>query len=444
LSRLPRGIRLASLFAIASLLHTAAGQRPDDALVKWIAGGTDEKLKLTFESRERYERRGGQAFGANPDLFTGLVRNRLGLSYAPVKWLKFSGMLQDSRAPWYGPNAPTNMRDPVDLHEAYIQIGSGGKRGLGMNVGRMMLNYGEGRLIGTPQWGNVSRTYDQARVWYGAGWARFEVLMVSAVKARLDEFNRPVLGDRIWGTYNSFPNFYGKQTAEVYVLRHDQNRPGGFTGGSRTAGTDRLAVNTFGFRLTGPLGNGFAYSLESAWQTGEVGPATHRGAGWYSAVSRKMALGKRTLDLSAEYKYASGNSNPQDKTRDTTFDQLSPANHDKFGHQDLFGWRNIHNIRSVATLGITKRLSLSGMYNNSWLASRFDSLYNGSGKSIARSAAGNAGRHIGQEADIFGTWKFGHFQIGAGYGYLFTGGFLNKTTPGVSPSYFYVFHTYTL
>jgi hypothetical protein len=96
----------------------------------------------------------------------------------------------------------------------------------------------------------------------------------------------------------------------------------------------------------------------------------------------------------------------------------------------------------VATLGLTKSFGLNFMYNTYWLASRRDALYNGAGKAIARSAAGTAGRHVGQEADAFITYKYKHFVFGAGYGYLFAGEFIRNTTPGVSPSYAYVFHTY--
>jgi hypothetical protein len=83
------------------------------------------------------------------------------------------------------------------------------------------------------------------------------------------------------------------------------------------------------------------------------------------------------------------------------------------------------------------------MYNNLWLASVRDGLYNGAGKSIARSINGTAGRHVGQEADIFATYKYQHFLFGAGYGYLFQGEFIRNATPGVSPSYAYLFHSYS-
>jgi hypothetical protein len=406
-----------------------------------VSRASRETLKLIFEQRGRYENRAGNGFGKDADLATGLYRTRVGLAYTPVKWLKLSGTMQDARAPWYGSGAPATVRDPAELHEAYVEIRS---REFGMTAGRMMLNYGEGRLIGTPQWGNVSRSYDHARMYRRTPRAQIEALVLSPVKVRMGEFNRPVPGDRIWGTYNAFPNFYKKNLLEAYVLRREQNRPGGFAGGSGKDGTDRLRLNTFGVRLAGPLAGGVKYSFESAIQGGKIGPADQRASARFIGLSRRWNLGRRTLDLSAEYKYASGTANPSDSRRSGTFDQLYASNHDKFGHQDLFGWRNIHNARSLATLGVTKSFALNVLYNSHWLANLKDGVYNGSGKLIVRSAAGTAGRHVGQEADLFGTYKRGHFTFGAGYGYFFPGQFIRRTTPGIGPTYIYVFHTYSL
>src|SRR5450631_4323578 len=168
------------LVLLPVLLHAQdwdLGSRAADG----ISSGTNEKLKLTFEQRGRYEDRTGTTFGKDPDVFTGLFRTRLGLSYTPIKWLKFSGMVQDSRAPWYGSGAPNTMRDEADLHEGYIEIFPSYKEGFGMTAGRMMLNYGEGRLIGSPQWSNLSRTYDHARVYWRSSKVQVEVLMVSPV-----------------------------------------------------------------------------------------------------------------------------------------------------------------------------------------------------------------------------------------------------------------------
>lgn len=447
MSFLLKGTLAVQILALSPLLLcplNAQNWDPGTRATTAISRGTNEKLKLTFEQRGRYEDRTGNTFGKDVDVFTGLFRTRLGLAYTPVKWLKFSGMIQDARAPWYGAAAPSTMRDESDLHEAYIELFPSYKKGFGMTAGRMMLNYGEGRLIGTPQWTNVSRTYDHARMYWRSEKVQVELLVVSPVKVRLGEFNRPVWGDRMWGTYNVFPNFYKKNLLEAYILRREQNRPGGFTAGLSKDGTDKLGINTFGFRLAGPVSHGVKYSLEAVLQKGKVGAADLSAGAWFGALSRRWTIAGKTLDLSAEYKYASGTENPADAKHSGTFDQLYASNHDKFGHQDLFGWRNIHNARSLSTLGVTKNFAINFLYDNYWLANLKDAIYNGSGKPIARSATGVAGRHVGEETDVYGTYQHGHFTLGAGYGHFFSGQFMQKTTPGIGPSYLYVFHTYSL
>jgi hypothetical protein len=243
------------------------------------------------------------------------------------------------------------------------------------------------------------------------------------------------LGDRLWGTYDSFPGLIRKGLAEFYLLRREQNRPGGFTG----AGT--LGVTTFGGRATGPLPDEFKYSVEAAGQAGHVGLQSQRGYAWFSNLSRRVTLGL-PVDLSIEYKFASGSNDPKG-SRNGTFDQLYAANHDKFGHEDLFGWRNIHNLRSLDTIQLYKGLALNGMYDNFWLVSARDSLYNGQGRPLVTDAKGASGRHVAQELDGYGTYSRSGFVFGAGIGHLFVGEFLRKTTPGVNTRYLYVFQSYS-
>jgi len=394
-----------------------------------------DNFKFTLEVRSREEARTGVTFGKDPDLENPLFRTRIGAQWTPVSWLKLSGMAQDSRAPEYGTTAPSTARDTIDLHEGYIELFPDQTRGFGAVIGRQMLNYGEGRIIGTPQWSNTSRTYDTARVYYRLPRARLEFLLVSIVKVLPDSFNKPVLGDRLWGAYDSFPDLIRHGVVEAYVLRRDENHPGGFTG----IGT--LGINTFGARAAGPAPLGFKYSVESAVQTGHTGLQEQRAAAWFSNLSRRVTV-HWPLDMSVEYKYASGSSDPQG-SRSGTYDQLYAANHDKFGHEDLFGWRNIHNLRSLETLHFTKSVALNVMYDNFWLASARDALYNGQGKAIVRSAHGDDGKHVGQEMDFFATYSHNGFTFGAGFGHLFAGEFIERTTPGVNTRYLYLFQSYS-
>ena len=380
----------------------------------WVSARTGGKLKISGEMRLRPERRTGQAFGREPDLEAAFVRSRLGIAFKPNGYLRLVASVQDSRAPGYGANAPGSARDGVDLFESYLELSPDAKRGFGAAFGRMALAYGETRLLATSNWGNVPRGFDGARLYWRLPQGRIEVLWVSPVKVRIGEFNRPVFGERVWGTYNTFPDAFGKNLVEVYILRHEQNRLGGFNGGSRAAGTDRMHTNTFGVRLSGPLAGNYRYNLEISVQNGKIGPAEHRGLAWAGWLSRRWQLGGKTLDLLGEYKYASGTGNPNDPLKSRTFDVLFPSTHDKFGHVDLFGWRNIHNTRSQVMLGLTKALAVNAMYNSWWLASSRDALYSSSGRAIARSMDGFSGRHIGQEADLFGTYKFHHFTFGFG------------------------------
>jgi hypothetical protein len=432
---------VSSLFGLQAQSLTAPSWDPGKWIPEYLGEKSEKKLQLTFQERNRFEDRTGNGFGASKDTAYDLMRTRVGLTYTPVNWFKVSAMMQDTRSPLYGPNAPSTLRDPADLQEAYVEIGRKAS-GLQLSVGREMLIYGDGRLIGVPDWSSLSRTYDHARVGWTSSLFHSEVLVVSPVKIRIGEFNRPVLGDRVWGTYNTFPKLHKSFVMDAYFLRHEQNRPGGFTGGKTSNHTDRLGVNTFGFRTTGPIARGFRYSMEGAVQNGMVGPATHRAGGWVSSISRKQSVFGKTLENSVEYKFASGSKNPSNTAASGTFDQLYAANHDRFGHADLLGWRNLHDLRTLSTFGATKKLAINFMFNDLWLASARDSLYNGSGKSIARSSTGSAGRHVGEEADCFATYKIAHFQFGAGYARLFTGHFLNATTPGVNPNYAYVFQSF--
>jgi hypothetical protein len=416
----------------------AAAQIPNSGgeLNHLLEQKTGGRFRLIFEFRVRDESRTGNNFGLAKNLDNPLLRTRIGAQFDATDWFRISATGQDARAPDYGGVAPTTARDSMDLHEAFVEFFARRKTGFGALFGREVIALGEGRgrLIGDSQWTNTSRSYDTARLYYRLPSARIEVLMVSVVKILADKFNVPDLGDRVWGTYDTFSKIIPKGTVDFYLLRHDQNRPGGFTG------IGRLGTNTLGGRAEGPLPGKFKYSLEAVAQDGHTGPVQHRAYAWLSGISRPVRL-TLPLDLEVEYKYASGSQNSA--TRDGTFDQLYASNHDRFGRADLFGWRNIHNLRSLNTLHVSKAVAISAMYNNWWLASLTDALYNSSGGSIVRSAKGAAGTHVGQEADVFGTYQASGWTFGAGMAHVFAGGFLRAATPGVNTNYLFVFQSYT-
>lgn len=407
-------------------------QKADNSLRE----ATNQMLGFTFEERTRWEEKDGVNFGKSVNQQDMLSRIRPGARFRPLSWLTVYAMGQDSRVPFYGVPAPNTMRDTMDLQEGYIQLFAQRQTGFGAVFGREMLDYGESRLIGSPQWSNVSKTYDSARTYYRTAKDHFEVLMVSPVKVLPDAFNVPDLGERIWGTYDTFSELGKGVAIDVYALRHSQNKIGGWTG----AGT--LGTDSYGGRLYGPLPLKLAYSLEGVEQTGHMGLLDQRAFAWFSRLGSKLDLGRHQLGLSGEYKGASGTK--AGSVNDGTFDQLSPANHDKFGHMDLFGWRNLKTLKSLETLSIAKGFAWNGMYTDEWLYSATDALYNSAGSSIAQSKKGTAGTHVGQELDTFVTYKRGQHTVGAGVGHFFRGEFIDLTTPHINPRYFYIFQEYSI
>src|SRR5437588_807158 len=78
-----------------------------------------------------------------------------------------------------------------------------------------------------------------------------------------------------------------------------------------------------------------------------------------------------------------------------------------------------------------------------WRGSATDALYAASGAAVARSAAGTAGRHVGQELDAQATYTYSpQLQIAGGYARLLPGAFLKNTTPGESYGLSYLMVTY--
>ena len=97
-------------------------------------------------------------------------------------------------------------------------------------------------------------------------------------------------------------------------------------------------------------------------------------AGW-TIVPAKLAP-----RLSVEYNQASGDPSSKDGTRNT-FDQFYPSNHNYYGMIDQFGWKNLKNWRAGFDCKVMKKLKLRTDFNEFYLATVQDALYNSSGTS---------------------------------------------------------------
>lgn len=412
------------------MVLTAAGRGADPP-----AGDSfRSRLKPSLEFRTWFEDRGGPAFGKNPDYTTVLIRTRFNLEYRAKEWLRVGGTFQDTHAPGYYDPKPGSARNPTELHEAYVELGGKGDRGWGGLVGRRRFFLGSQNIFGLPEWSNSGRTYDAARLFWHNPSVRVEALYVSIVKFNPNGFDKPVLGDHIIGTYNTLSNVVPQAKLDLFFLGHSQNIPGGFVG------PGKMSTLSYGGRLAGAGGKPWLYDLEFIGQTGEIAYRPHRAFGTNLMVTRKNVF-VEPVDLAFEYKFASGTRDPKSGSS-ATFDQLYPANHDRFGHADLFGFRNLRTIRAVSRYRAGKRTTVNVTYANNWAAQAADGLYDLLGKLYAAPPAGNTKTHIGQELAIFSVTRVGHFQFGAAYAHWWIGDYARAATPGATPHYFYLHQTF--
>ena len=105
---------------------------------------------------------------------------------------------------------------------------------------------------------------------------------------------------------------------------------------------------------------------------------------------------------------------------------------------DQFGWKNLKNWRAGFDCRPLKKLTARLDFNEFYLATVQDSLYNSSGTSavLDRKATSN---HIGSEINAIASYQWSKiWRFGAGYGHLFVGDFLKESKVGFGYTYPYI------
>ena len=409
------------------VVKSAPGPAPlgvDGQLTPW--------LQVRGEFRARVEGFTGGAFADNSDAYW-MDRFRLNATVNPSGSLKFVVQVHDARAfeKTTGSHA-VPLLDTLDLRMAYGEVGTANS----IRIGRQELVFGEQRLLGHLGWLNTARTFDAGRFTVKRKLWQLDTFAASVVTIQPDAFDKSGAGNGLYGAYLS-TTALPKQTLEPYFLWRQSRGIAAELGGVAD-----LHQATTGVRMAGKLPSALDYSTETAVQTGSVGPDTVRAWASHWLVGKTLAGVVASPRFFSEYNYASGDANRVDGTRGT-FDQLYPTGHDKYGLADQVGWRNIHHARVGIELKPSPKWAVNGGYHSWWLASVTDALYTAGGAAVARSTAGTAGRHVGQEVDIQAAYNYSpQLQIGAGFAHLIPGEFLTNTTPGHAYSYPYLMVTY--
>jgi hypothetical protein len=422
------------LFILAFAGSTAFAQSdpPDFSPAAEINSVLPSWLTFGGQYRARFEGYTGGNFKPESTDDYVLSQLRLNLLIHPTSWLKLYVEGMDARSFAKSPALPP-YQNTWDIRQAYVELGDTEKEPAALRVGRQELKYGDQRLVGNADWTNTGHLFDAVRGTLHYQGYRLDIFAASIVNPVTGTWDHHQEGNNLDGLYGGLDKLIPNGTIEPYIFWRLQPRVKDEEG--KIANVDEKVP---GVRVAGTLPLGFNYGTEMVREFGSLGADKIEAWAGHWVVGRTATSVRWKPRVYAEYNYASGDKNPKDGIRGT-FDTLYPSGHDLYGMADQVGWRNIEDFRTGAGIQATNTISMAVEYNNWFLASAKDALYAASGAAVVRSAAGTAGTHVGQELDISGKWQVRKpLLVGAGFGYIFPGEFLKKTTPGTPYTYPYV------
>ncbi len=398
----------------------------DRHLPHWIAFQAEERLRF-----EGYQ--DGSFQSGNNDSYL-LNRLRLQVDLRPASWVRFSAQVQDARPmyqkPPYGP--PNENR--WDLKLAYTEFGNPVKHSTSVRIGRQLINYNN-TIIASSEWRNQGRSYDAVVTNLQNGRFHLGVFAASVVDPLSSGISHHQQGNNVYGVYGRFTSVIPKSDLEPFVLWHLQPNVVIDPAVSNTRGKQNLRA--YGVRWKGQLHPAFEYSVQGVFEEGTQGGEPIRAWATTDGVAYQKQSWWSQPRVFAQFDYASGSNNPAAGVH-RTFDSIYPTTHDRFGITDILGWQNIQSYRVGGTVSPHLRLTFTAQYLDFHLAQQNDALYNNTGTAIGRGIAAY-GKHIGGEADVYSWYEVNrHFNIGAGYGRLSAGSFLQHLAGIPAYSNFYV------
>ena len=305
-----------------------------------------------------------------------------------------------------------------------------------IRVGRQELLYGSQRLISTLDWVNTRRTFQGVKAfWRTPEWDldAFWVRPMITEKGNVDNWDTQQNFFGLWATNKPKPG----HLIDLYFLSLENERnlaAANVLAGNILQGNSH--VHTLGGRLAGNFDN-FLYEFEGMYQFGR------RSGLDVSAFAVATGVGYRLpLPMNPQgwirYDFASGDSRHTDG-RSNTFNQLFPFGHYYLGFLDRVGRQNIHDFNAQFTLHPMPWITFITQYHRFYLANNRDYLYNAAGLATLRDITGQSGSHVGDEVDFrLNLHVNRHQDVLVGYSKMWSGTFLDKQVPGISPDLFYV------
>ncbi len=396
--------------------------------IKNIHLGDDWRLTLGGEFRFRVEAETNKAFGATEpaqDTFH-LYRYML---HADLKYRNLFRVFAQGVAA-FDEDRDLGLRgsdeNRWDLQQLFFDLRVLGEElPLTVRVGRQELQYGAERLVSPLDWANVRRRFDGVKLfakgdtWDVDLWYVKPVDIAQVQRKQRDRYNEDVDFYGAYVTYKGIP----RHGLDLYFFALDDIgaplNPNGRAG-------DR-DIYTLGSRFWGKTG-GFDYEAEIAGQWGHWAGDTVKAWSWTIEGGYTFADIGCKPRLGAGFDWASGDSDPFDRTIGT-FNQLFPFSHYYLGFLDRIARQNViaANV-NMSAWAVPKKVKAKATFHTFWLNSKDDALYSAPGGIIRRDVTGNSGKEIGHELDLTVMWKIKpHHSMLFGYSHFWDSDFIQQT-----------------
>ena len=387
-------------------------------------------VKISGSLRMRWESGQGSDFRTTCAPWYLLTRARLQAAFQPEPWLKIAAEAQDSRTEFYRQKPSGSVADPVDLRQAYVQLGAS-ENGVMARVGRQELTLGSGRLIASVDWSNTARLFDVARAQFNKGPAKIDLAAGSIVQIDPDRMDRHKPGEHFYAAFTSFSKLLPRGSVEPYFIYKTQMGVKSKDGLAGDAETYAL-----GGRITGVTPFGVDYSVEGVRELGSYSSDRLNGVGFVGGVGYKLPGYPGKPRVSADWVYGSGDNGRKDHHRET-LDHMYGFNQPTNSMTGQFCWRNLSELRVGGEFRPTAKLKATVDFRDFRVANIQDGVYNASGvRTVFNPKATSS--HVGFGPDLQMSFAVRPTTtVGLGLGTLFPGEYLRqsgKTTGYLYPS----------
>ena len=399
---------------------------------------TDTRGKLVFWSslRFRYEMQDNfniKSYGARPvagkqdDSFL-IGRLRLVFSYQPIEDLLVSIGMQHSmvwdlaldKSDFYNTkfrkeNNP--YEDKWEPYNTYIQVSNILSQPLTLKAGRQLIHYGDHRIFGPGQWGNTGRwIWDAIKASYKASWG-----FLDAYYGRSIIHDPDVVSISHRHGFESL-GFYGHVDIPIESLQvgvepfamTKKDTHENYKGEDGVYGD----LNTYylGARVVFKHCHGIDFDLTYLTQQGDYADDDVDAYGYHLLLGYHFNHLPFCPFLSAEYSYASGDSDPGDQKHET-FDAAFGARDKMYGRMNLFQWKNIKDAQVNLQATPRRGIQIKAEFHKFWLAEKRDAWY--LNPKVYRDQTGHSGDEVGREFDLVLKVNLpkGN-EIQAGYGHF--------------------------